>query len=51
MAIYNGMLGIAELMANDAFLAWVETQEDDLLDSTETRDVWNMFQTSQENRK
>ena len=51
MAIYDGMLGIVELMANDDFLSFVETQEETLLETVSTREIWNRFQEFQKTGK
>lgn len=47
MAIYNGMLGFAEVMASEKFGTWVENKSDDFLNSKSAMELYNEFQKEQ----
>jgi len=39
------MVGITELMTDDVFLGWMESQDEDLLERLTTYEVYSRFQT------
>jgi hypothetical protein len=48
MAIYKGMLGVAELMTDDNFLAWVEALSEEAL-SRPTEELYAEFKAQNDN--
>ncbi len=42
--VHSGMVGITELMTDDAFLSWMEGQAEDLLESLSTFEVYSLYQ-------
>ncbi|HEY9069935.1 MAG TPA: hypothetical protein VIV61_06725 [Candidatus Ozemobacteraceae bacterium] len=43
--VHPAMVGITELMTDDAFLGWMENQDEDLLERLTTYEVYSRFQT------
>lgn len=41
------MVGITELMMDESFLCWMEQQQDDLLESLTTFEIFNLYQSAQ----
>ncbi len=45
--VHPGMVGITELMMDESFLCWMEQQQDDLLESLTTFEIFNLYQSAQ----
>lgn len=45
--VHPGMVGITELMMDENFLCWMERQQDDLLESLTTFEIFNLYQSIQ----
>jgi len=43
--VHPAMVGITELMTDDVFLGWMESQDEDLLERLTTYEVYSRFQT------
>lgn len=43
--VHPGMVGITELMMDESFLCWMEKQEDDLLESKSTFEIFTLYQS------
>jgi len=43
--VHPAMVGITELMTDDNFLVWMESQEEDLLERLSTYEVYTRFQS------
>lgn len=44
--VHHGMVGITELMMDDAFLGWMENQSEDLLEKLSTFEIYNLYQSA-----
>lgn len=45
--VHPGMVGITELMMDENFMCWMEVQQDDLLESMTTFEIFNLYQATQ----
>lgn len=41
------MVGITELMMDDNFLSWMEIQEEELLETLSTFEIYHLYQQNQ----
>ncbi len=42
--VHPGMVGITELMMDDSFLSWMEVQEEELLETLSTFEIFKLYQ-------
>lgn len=45
--VHPGMVGITELMMDDNFLNWMDIQDEDLLESLSTFEIYSLYQKAQ----
>jgi hypothetical protein len=45
--VHPGMVGITELMMDDSFLSWMEVQEEELLETLSTFEIFKLYQKAQ----
>ncbi len=41
--VHPGMVGITELMTDDDFVGWMEEQEDEMLETLSTYEVYSLY--------
>jgi hypothetical protein len=41
--VHSGMVGITELMMDDSFLSWMECQQQDMLESLSTFEIYSLY--------
>ncbi|GAB4271856.1 MAG: hypothetical protein Kow0029_09890 [Candidatus Rifleibacteriota bacterium] len=42
--VHPGMVGITELMMDDSFLDWMESQEENFIESLSTFEIYKLYQ-------